>query len=156
MAHRFWAHVDKTGECWNWLGALTPNGYGRYSAKVFPSGIAHRIAWTLKHGPVPAGMDVCHRCDNRKCCRDEHLFLGTRKDNMQDASRKGRLRLQVYPWKASRGEAIGTARLTADLVREIRRRVEAGEQKTALGREFGVSDTAISHIMKRRNWRHVA
>ena len=51
---------------------------------------AHRAAWILYKGEIPAGIFVCHTCDNRRCCNPAHLFLGTQKDNLQDMKRKGR------------------------------------------------------------------
>jgi hypothetical protein len=51
---------------------------------------AHRVAWTLANGPIPAGMHVLHTCDNPPCCNPGHLWLGTQADNMADMARKGR------------------------------------------------------------------
>lgn len=53
---------------------------------------AHRAAWIRAHGPIPKGLVVCHKCDNGLCVNIDHLFLGTMKDNMQDCSRKGRIK----------------------------------------------------------------
>lgn len=84
--------VDNNG-CWNWTGAKA-SGYGRIKRnKVVLS--VHRIAFQSSHPGVQMdGMDVCHHCDNRACCNPEHLFLGTRQDNMIDCSNKKRLAAQ--------------------------------------------------------------
>lgn len=52
----------------------------------------HRLSWELYNGPIPAGMYVCHRCDNKVCCNPEHLFIGSQKDNLQDCLSKGRFK----------------------------------------------------------------
>src|SRR4051812_24942090 len=72
----FWARVDRSGDCWPWTAGTDHAGYGQVRA---PTGEtrAHRIAWELTHGPIPAGMFACHRCDKPICCNPAHLFLGT-------------------------------------------------------------------------------
>lgn len=86
---RMWSRVDKTGDCWVWTGATVHNGYGTISVnnRLVRT---HRLAYELTHGPIPAGMKVLHTCDNPPCCRPDHLFLGTDKDNVHDAVDKGR------------------------------------------------------------------
>ena len=88
---RFWSCVDRTGECWVWTAYLDPRGYGRFMRTWRSVVQAHRYSWELAHGPIgdPA-LFVCHRCDNPKCVRPEHLFLGTAKDNTADMIAKGR------------------------------------------------------------------
>jgi len=99
VADRFWPKVVKTDHCWLWVGARSTTGYGNFYVKngtkrgVFIS--AHRVAWQMENGPVPAGdggetMVLRHRCDNRGCVRPEHLRLGTQKENQREMVRKRR------------------------------------------------------------------
>ena len=75
-------------ECIEWAGAKR-NGYGVRSINGRVVG-AHRAAWQEVHGSIPVGLFVLHICDNRGCVNVDHLFLGTSKDNLIDAQRKGR------------------------------------------------------------------
>lgn len=87
----FWSKVAKAGanDCWPWTGCRMRSGYGQHSANGCRV-LAHRRAWELTNGPIPAGKYVCHHCDNPSCCNPAHLFLGTQTDNMRDAAGKGR------------------------------------------------------------------
>lgn len=87
---RFWRHVDKSGECWNWKGALGRGGYGQFAPTATTHALAHRYSYELHVGPIPAGHVICHRCDNPGCVRPDHLFLGTQLDNVRDMFSKGR------------------------------------------------------------------
>lgn len=96
LADRFWEKVDKksAAECWPWLAAKDPNGYGRmqvYLKDKWGTKLVTRISYALEYGPIPNKLFICHRCDHPWCVNPKHLFLGTQADNMQDAARKGRV-----------------------------------------------------------------
>lgn len=103
-------HIPEIGECWLWTGALKENGYGACFVKRVP-GYAHRVAYRLSYGDFPKCMHVLHRCDNPPCVRPDHLFLGTRMDNVVDMMSKGR---------APVGERSGNAKLSNAQVSAIR------------------------------------
>lgn len=144
---RFWAKVDKSGECWLWtasrIGGKNGAGgqYGQF-AIAHPDRTpgkqlhlyAHRVVWILTHGSIPAGLEVCHRCDVPHCCNPSHLFLGTHTDNVRDASRKGRLRVA-----RPRRQKITAAQLS-----EIDALLAADVSQREVARRFGVSEGWVS------------
>lgn len=146
---RLLARVAANGECIEFQGKLR-NGYGA----IFVDGrveYAHRLAYMRAIGPIPGGTEICHRCDNRKCVRPEHLFAGTRSDNMRDASAKRRLRQQVRP-ESCRGERNPAAKLSVASVAEIRRCLANGERQQPIANRYGVSLATVSNIATGRTW----
>ena len=87
---KFWSYVEKTDTCWNWIKADNGAGYGIFSHEKNKIDRAHRIAYRETYGEIPKGMFVCHHCDNRKCVRPDHLFVGTNQDNVNDMMSKKR------------------------------------------------------------------
>lgn len=147
---RFWAKVDRSGECREWRGTRDRHGYGIIkirSGNDAKTKRAHRVAWELINGAIPDGMYVLHRCDNPPCCNPTHLFLGTHADNMDDMKAKGR--------QAS-GEHHGRAKLTDGEVANIRGLIGVGVPVRAIARAKRLSRRAIRAIASRETWRHVA
>lgn len=140
---RFMAHVRPDGllGCWTWTGHIEGNGYGRFSLDG-RSTWAHRAAYLLFVGPIPAGNDVCHTCDNRPCVNPAHLFPGTRTVNMADAAAKGR---------TTQGERSPLAKLTLEQVRAIKASQEIG---TVVARRLGVSARLVQRIRRGERWAH--
>lgn len=114
---RFWSFVDKSESCWNWGRGVGGHGYGQFYVERGKPLATHRLAWTLAKGAIPLGLQVLHRCDNKRCVRPEHLFLGTQLDNIRDMDAKGRSRRLKHP----PGEKHPTAKLSDAQVAEIRR-----------------------------------
>jgi hypothetical protein len=134
----FWDRVLRGEDCWEWQAARTTAGYGEYRSTY-----AHRHAYELAVGPIPRGLFVLHHCDNPPCVRPDHLWLGTNADNMRDMVAKGR---------GLRGSAQPMAKLTEPDIPEIRRLAASGMSRTEIGRRYGVTYTAISHVLAGRTW----
>ena len=156
---RFWAKVNKAGECWEWTASVGGGGYGKFAANGSTGRLmsAHRYSWTLANGEIPPGLCVLHRCDNRRCVRPDHLFIGTKKENTADMWRKGRGSRVGCGEQQPRGECHGMAKLTAADVLEIRRLSAEGWSLPQLCARFGIVSTgSMSGIVRGKKWRHLA
>lgn len=139
--------IDKKG-CWLWAGAGKGNGYGNFQlhGRYVP---AHRAAFLLFNGEIAPGLDVCHRCDNRACVNPDHLFLGTRLENMQDCARKGRV-ARGAALGDRRGSNAGAAKLSWDQVTAIR---QSAEPSKVIAARYGVSNDNINRIRRNETWK---
>lgn len=108
---------------------------------------APRFSYELHKGEAPAGLFVCHRCDQPLCVNPEHLFLGTNAENMRDCADKGRAKGPSF-----KGASHPASRLTDDAVRDIRNSDLSG---VALAQKYGVRPTTICEVRQNRTWRHV-
>lgn len=140
------AERDPATGCWNWSAYVAITGYGKYGRPGDPNTLAHRGSWVEANGPIPKGMLVCHKCDNRRCVNPKHLFLGTHADNSADAVAKGR---------QARGSRSGPAKLKEADVSIIKWCLEAGVKGAKLATLYGVTGAAIYSIADGSNWRHV-
>lgn len=135
--------------CLEWQGYIGKGGYGniRVLGRMYR---AHRYAYEQIKGPIPAGVLVCHHCDNRKCVNVEHLFLGSHSDNMLDMHSKDRHPKYTF----SINGVHNRAKLTPSQVDEIRARYK--EARRGLGRElaleYGVATSVISRIVNNKLW----
>ena len=144
----FWAKVNKHGplhpvigtRCWLWMGALTGSNKARHGQVTWRARYgaspqkAHRVAWELTHGPIPADKQLNHHCDVPTCCNPEHVYLGTQRQNIRDASVRGLLRVPRTR-KLSLLDRLTIARTPG--YRGV---------GVDLARQYGVTKAAIYHI----------
>lgn len=149
----FWRGVAKAGQddCWLWKKCVNRGGYGvAWWPERQRTMIAHRMAWIVATGIEPGGLDVCHHCDNRRCCNPGHLFLGTRKENMADCVKKGRNFIAA-------GRLAGRVKLTEAQVMDVRAWKSEGSAMSlrAYARSLGVTHSTLQAIRSGRNWKHL-
>lgn len=146
---RLMSKVRKDGNsgCWDWTASKDTHGYGhlRYQGRIK---LAHRMSYELHCGAIPAGMQVCHHCDNRICLNPEHLFLGTWRDNMIDKLAKGRQSRVRQP-----GSKNPLAKLSEADIRAIR--ADTTTLQKDLAQRYGVSRPHISQIQSGGRWGHI-
>ncbi|WP_367582384.1 HNH endonuclease signature motif containing protein [Tsukamurella tyrosinosolvens] len=148
---RYYAPEGAPDECWEYKGGCQTNrgGYGKISiGGQGKTRGAHIVAWELANGmPMPEGLQIRHSCHNPPCTNPAHLSVGTAQDNADDKQAAGR----YY-----RGEQHGRAKITEDDVRAIRRRYAAGGVfQRELAADYGIDQTVVSDIVRRKIWQHV-
>lgn len=159
VAQRFWARVDKSGDCWVWTGRLSTSGYGQtHLHRPIPkTELTHRLAWKLENKQeIPKGMVICHTCDNRPCVRPTHLFLGTYSDNTQDAIKKGRVCRGDDQWTRKYPERLRTAakgnhkstKHSAEVLIKATLEYKAGTTGKQIKAKYGLTTGAIYSILK--------
>ena len=123
-------------ECWDWTGNLA-RGYGQVNIKG-RSILVHRLIYRILVGPIPSDRILCHWCNNKRCCNPDHLYLGTYQTNNIDAVHMGK----------------SGVKLSVEKVKMIRGYWETGQySQIQLGELFGVSNTSIHKIVKKKTWK---
>lgn len=135
--------INENG-CWIWKKAKNVQGYGHfpYKRKVL---LAHRASWMIFVGQLDVDILVCHKCDNPSCCNPDHLFLGTDKDNILDAIKKGRIIRKFHD----------DYKINELLVREIIALGDQGLTSGAIAKKFNISRRHAGSIVNRKSWKHV-
>lgn len=155
LVERFGERVDKSGDCWIWIGNIHVHGYG-VIIDNHKTLLAHRVSWELHNGPIPDGMSVCHSCDRnypvgntsyRRCVNPSHLFLGTFADNMVDMVTKGR--------QAKGERVIAFAHLAEEQAKEIKQRYGTGESYESLAARYGLHIRTVHRLVQGKTWRHI-
>lgn len=140
--------IGSGDDCWLWTASLNrPNGYGNivWKGKRWKT---HRLAWVLEFGDIPEGLEVCHKCDVKRCVRPSHLFLGTHADNMADMVRKGKS-------PNNKGDKNPNSKLTYAQVETIRQMYSnRTHTQHELSRLFGVCDATIHNAVTKRFWNY--
>lgn len=148
MAAKLAAHtVAHPSGCHLWTGYTQANGYG-YVNCGSQQEPAHRLALRVSGVEVPAGMDVCHTCDVRNCVNPQHLYVGTRRQNMADCTARGR-------HNKPHGETHWSAKLSASDVKAIRSRRAGGTPMRVIANDYGIHAATVSRIV-RGIWRKEA
>ena len=138
---RFMSHVHKHDSgCWLWTAYCMKNGYGHFSTKLKHE-LSHRVSYRLFNGQLDT-RDVMHQCDTPSCVNPNHLVLGTRLENMQDAKRKGRMSI---------GEQHGRSKLTNEQVQFIRK---SNKLQREIANEFGITQGHVSCLKNSKKWQN--
>lgn len=133
--------------CWEWQAYCEPGGYGRTKIDQYNTELVHRVVFKeIYKVKLDVKQLVCHKCDNRKCVNPEHLFIGSHADNAQDCVKKNRK-------NSPKNENHHKAKLTWQMVDEIRKLRGEGWTIVKLGEKYAVNHSNISNICLQKTWR---
>lgn len=142
----YYSMPEPMSGCTLWVGSLAIDGYGQIGIRG-RNKKAHRVAWEEKNGPIPPGLFVLHKCDNRACVNVNHLLIGTQLDNIKDRDSKNR---------GIVGENHKLSKITEKDVFEIREILSGdGLSLREIGERYGISSQKVWQIKNRISWKHV-
>lgn len=136
--------IPNENGCQIWPMGINSAGYGHFSIKDRSYNVSRLIYYTL-NPCSEKNLVIRHKCDVRSCCNIAHLESGSQKDNIQDASKRNRLRI---------GKENNKAVLNEELV--LYCRASYPEKSTfALSKELRVSIYCISSAISGKTWKHL-
>jgi len=131
--------------CWIWQLACNDSGYGIVRKAQVNTRI-HRIAYAEFIGPIPEGLDICHKCDMPACCNPDHLYPGTEYENMNDMVSRNR---------QSKGSKRPAHKLLEHQIPIIRQKYATGNYtQKQLAIEYNVSRSLIGCVVTGKLWKH--
>lgn len=135
--------INKETNCWEWNGSVRENGYCRTTFER-KNWYLHRLSFFAWNGEINNELDVCHHCDNRKCCNPYHLFQGTRKQNMEDCVLKGR---------QAKGKMLPQCKLTEKDIDIIVKKANEGIPYKLIANQFNVTPQNVGKILIKKGIR---
>lgn len=141
---RFWAFVEKGGNCWVWTGQVNDAGYGILKIKGRRTR-SHRVSFFIHSGVWPK-LPILHSCDNPRCVNPDHLREGTLQENVVDMVQRNR---------QAAGERHGMAKLSDTDVITIRRCLLNGELQVDIAKRYNVSRDTIYRMKTGKTWKHI-
>lgn len=147
-ANKFYNNTEQVTEsgCVIWMKSCNDGGYGQVKINGRLQR-THRVSWELSFGLIPKGMNVLHRCDTRCCVNPNHLFLGTQKDNMVDASTKKRIKMPCQ-----KGSLHSRAKLSETDILNIR---EDKRDNKTIAASYAISKSHVGNIKSKSKWPHL-
>jgi len=139
--------LKKHKDCLVWTGCKDKDGYGKIQIgkKHYRT---HRLAYEIAYGEIPKGKIICHKCSNRACCNEKHLYAGNAKKNAKDREEHGN-----NPFKGERNPQTKLSTAEVIMIRDLYK--SGNFTYKELGDKFEVSGNQISLIIKNKTWKHV-
>jgi hypothetical protein len=132
--------------CWLWECRINSDGYGKLKFREHEQ-FAHRVSWMLHRGEIPLGACILHKCDTPACVNPDHLYVGSKADNIRDREQRKRIDHSYHS-----GENHKDTKLTSADILRIRADPRPHRQ---VAKDYGIHPSATWKIKTRKSWKHV-